>query len=60
MDFIAIDMNWTVIIIVGIAAIVLLIFINRRNQKDRKDMEQTMNQVEEKPSEHDTDNESKV
>lgn len=58
MDLIAVDINWPIIIIVGIAVLALLIFINKRNQKDEKDMEDTMNQVEKKPPEHGSDNES--
>lgn len=36
-------MNWTVIIVVGIAAIILLFFLAWRNQKDEKDFEQQSN-----------------
>ena len=49
------EVNWTVIIIVGIAVVALLVFINRRNLKDEEDMEETMNQVDKKPSDHEND-----
>lgn len=53
------EVNWTVIIIVGILVVALLVFINKRNIKDEKDMEETMNQVDQKPAEHD-ENDSKT
>lgn len=31
-------MNWTIVIIVAVVALALLIFINIRNQKDKKDL----------------------
>ena len=49
MEILAVNLNWPVIIIVGIVVLALLIFINRRNVKDEKDMEETMNQVDWKP-----------
>lgn len=49
MEILAVNLNWPVIIIVGIVVLALLIFINRRNVKDEKDMEETMNQVDRKP-----------
>ncbi|MBC7827678.1 MAG: FeoB-associated Cys-rich membrane protein [Chitinophagaceae bacterium] len=57
MHFIVVDINWPVIIVVGLAVIGLLIFLIRRNQKDEKDMEETMNQVDKKPLDHDQHNE---
>ena len=59
MYLLAAEVNWPVIIIVGILVIALLVFISKRNVKDEKDMEETMNQVEQKPAEHDS-NDSKA
>jgi uncharacterized membrane protein len=59
MYLLAAEINWPVIIIVGVVIVALLLFINKRNLKDETDMEETMNQVEEKPSEHDN-NDSKT
>lgn len=53
------DLNWTIIVLVGIAVVALLIFINKRNLKDEKDMEETMNEIDRKHLEHDEDNDSK-
>lgn len=36
-------MNWTILIIVGVLAIVLLVFTTIRNQKDKKDLEKELN-----------------
>ena len=36
-------MNWTTLIIVGILVVILVIFIIVRNQKDKKDLEETLN-----------------
>lgn len=35
-------MNWTVIILVGIAVVALLIFLVLRNQKDEKEVEEQL------------------
>ncbi len=43
-------MNWIILMIVGIAAIALIIFLMRQNQKDKKVMEKEMNYFE-KPDE---------
>ena len=59
MDLLAVDLNWPVIIVVGIAAIALLVFIARRNVKDKEDLEQTINQGDQKPLEHDDSDESR-
>jgi len=59
MYLLAAEINWPVIIIVGVVIVGLLLFIKKRNLKDETDMEETMNQVEEKPSEHDN-NDSKT
>lgn len=37
-------MNWTVIIIVGVAALALIIFLTVRNVKDEKEFEKEANQ----------------
>jgi len=52
-------MNWPVIIIVGIAAIGLIIFLVVRNQKDEKEFEQQLKNDYHKPKEEegDVDNE---
>ena len=49
MEILAVNLNWPVIVIVSIVVLALLIFINRRNVKDGKDMKETMNQVDRKP-----------
>jgi FtsZ-interacting cell division protein ZipA len=36
-------MNWTILIIVGILALVLIVFTTIRNQKDKKDLEKELN-----------------
>jgi type II secretory pathway pseudopilin PulG len=36
-------MNWTVLIIFGIAALALIIFLVVRNQKDEKEFEEQVN-----------------
>lgn len=36
-------MNWAVLILFGIAAIALIVFLVVRNQKDEKDFEQQIN-----------------
>lgn len=52
LDLMSAAINWPVLIIVGILALALLIFLVRRNQKDKKSMEKTMNQVDPKPLDH--------
>ncbi len=37
------NINWTVLILFGIAVIGLIVFLVRRNQKDEKKFEQQMN-----------------
>ena len=59
MEVLAVDINWPVIIIVGVVILALIVFINRRNLKDEEDMEETMNQVDRKPLDHENDD-SKV
>jgi hypothetical protein len=50
-------MNWAVLIIVGIAAFTLLIFLIKRNQKDKKEFERQLNEdyPKAKDEEGDTD-----
>jgi hypothetical protein len=36
-------MNWTIVIIVGILGIAIVIYTLIRNQKDKKDLEKTLN-----------------
>ena len=48
-------MNWSVIIVVGIAAIILIIFLVWRNQKDEKEFEQAVNNDYRKPTAEETD-----
>lgn len=60
MDRTSVDINWTILIIVGVGVLALLIFLVRRNQKDKKAMEKTMNQVDQKTLGHEPDNDSKV
>ena len=55
----AVQINWPVITIVCVVVVALLVFINKRNLKDEKDMEETMNQVDQKPSDHE-DTDSKI
>jgi len=54
------NLNWTIIIVAGIAVVALLIFINKRNLKDEEDMEDTMNRIDRKHLENDEDNDSKI
>ena len=60
MHLLSANINWTVLVVFGIAVIALLVFLIRRNQKDKKDMEETMNQVDKKPFDHRTDDETKI
>lgn len=36
-------MNWGLIIVVGVVVLALLIFINLRNRKDKKELTNTLN-----------------
>ena len=45
------ELNLPVIIIVSIAALALIIFLIRRNQKDEKEFEKQLNQDYKKPPE---------
>jgi hypothetical protein len=48
-------MNWLIIIPVGIVVIALLIFLIRRNQKDKRDFEKKINNDYDKPKEEEGD-----
>lgn len=49
-------MNWAVIILVGIAVIILIVFLVIRNQKDEKRFEKQLNSdVHKKDPEQETD-----
>ena len=48
-------MNWLILIIFGILAIALIIFLIVRNQKDEKDFEKTLNNDYPKPKSDDED-----
>ena len=50
-------MNWTVLIIFGIAALGLIIFLIVRNQKDEKDLEETIKEDYHKPRDESGDTE---
>ncbi|MBC7626104.1 hypothetical protein [Ferruginibacter sp.] len=50
-------MNWPVLIIVGIAAIALIVFLVVRNNKDEKVFEDQMNNDFTKPKEENADDE---
>lgn len=60
MHHLAIDLNWPILIIVGLGILALLAIIMRRNQKDKKDLEQTITHIEEEPTTHSQDDEAKV
>lgn len=55
MQLYTLDINLPVIIIVAVAALLLIIFLLKRNVKDKKDFEETVNQVEKKPFEDQVD-----
>lgn len=48
-------MNWLIIIIVGIFAIALIVFLVVRNQKDKKKFEKKLNNDYPKPRSEDGD-----
>ena len=50
-------MNWIVIILVGIAAITLLVFLIIKNQKDEKEFEKKVNNDYPKPRDEKGDTE---
>lgn len=48
-------MNWPVIIVVGLAALALIIFLIVRNQKDEKEFEEAVDNDYRKPTAEATD-----
>jgi preprotein translocase subunit YajC len=50
-------MNSLVVILTLLAAIALIAFLIRRNQKDRKELEDKINQPDVRPEKHEEDNE---
>jgi low affinity Fe/Cu permease len=48
-------MNWPLIIILGIAAIALIVFLVRRNQKDEKAFEDQLDNDYRKPKDEEGD-----
>ncbi len=48
-------MNWAIIILVGISAIALIVFLIRRNQKDEKQLENKLNNDYPKPRDEEGD-----
>lgn len=46
----AFNMNWTIIIILGIAAVALIYFLIRKNVKDEIEFEDQLNNDYEKPT----------
>lgn len=54
------EINWTIVIIVTIAAIALIYYFIRQNQKDEKKMEQEMNDIAETGNrDHEDDDDTK-
>jgi len=51
------ETNWTLITLVIVAAIILIVFLIWRNQKDKKDLMRKLNEEEDikKPAEHDSE-----
>lgn len=60
MNILFVNLNWPVIVIVGIAVIALLVLINRRNSKDKQKMEQTLNDVDESRERQNMDDDTKL
>ncbi len=48
-------MNWTLIILVGVCAIALIIFLVMRNQKDEVELEEELKNDYRKPNAEDAD-----
>ena len=46
------ESNWFIFVMVGAGLIILLLFLFRRNQKDRQDFEQELNRDYKKPGRH--------
>ena len=53
----SVNLNWPLIGVVVLAVIILLVFVNRRNAKDKREMEKTLNNVEENPEREGIDDE---
>ena len=51
-------MNWSVLIIVGIALIALLVFLILRNKKDRVDLEQKIKEDYKKSPDRENENDT--
>ena len=47
--------NLPVVIIITLAVVILIVFVIKRNKKDKKEMERTMNQVDENPIDRNAD-----
>ena len=54
----SVNLNWPLIGVVVLAVIILLVFVNRRNAKDKREMEKTLNNVEENPEREGIDDET--
>jgi len=52
-------MNWGLIIVVGVVVLALLIFINVRNQKDKKELTDKLNKDYRKTKDEEGDAQSK-
>ena len=50
-------MNWTILVIFGIAVIALIIFLVVRNKKDKEEFEEVLNENYPKPTEEKKDEE---
>jgi preprotein translocase subunit YajC len=46
------ESNWYIMVVLGAGFIFLLIFLFRRNQKDRRDLEKELNRDYKKPVHH--------
>ncbi|HZF65659.1 MAG TPA: hypothetical protein VEZ55_14290 [Chitinophagaceae bacterium] len=46
------ELNWSILVIVGVLLLALVIFTIVRNQKDEKDLENKLNNDYRKPQEH--------
>lgn len=48
-------MNWTVLILVGVAVIILIVWLLLRNKKDEQDLEKQLNEDYPKPRDEQKD-----
>jgi len=53
-------MNWTVILIVGVVVVALIFFLVKRNLKDKKDLENKIEQDYRKPGISDIESDEKM